>query len=194
MTNKRAIIFGNGYSRKNIIWNDDHDVWACNLAFEEAWPIDVLVSTDANRQHQIYTSGYAEHHRCIFLDWNPAPPEMTPQMMEDLGYHTISNEPTGNDVVMSGYKLRLFFTYLTDKDCVESVQMKSLPRRFSAGGLAMWQAAQEGYDEILLAGFGDELHAYRQYTKGYDEPHTDYWKEEREFIINTYSNIEWRYI
>ena len=93
MTNKRAIIFGNGYSRKNIIWNDDHDVWACNLAFEEAWPIDVLVSTDANRQHQIYTSGYAEHHRCIFLDWNPAPPEMTPQMMEDLGYHTISNEP-----------------------------------------------------------------------------------------------------
>lgn len=192
---RSAIILGNGESRKGIDIPDSCDVWACNLAFKELIPIDVLVATDVHRQHEIYTSGYANENRCIFLDWTPVPSEATtPEMLQLSGFTTKQNEPTGNDVVISGWNNTMFFTYLNDNDCVENIRMNEIPRRFSSGSFAMWLAAKEGYDEILLAGFGDTKHAYREYVEGVDIPHIDLWKEEREYIIESHNDVNWRYL
>lgn len=192
---KSAIILGNGENRRGIDIPDNCDVWACNLAFKEPIPIDFLVATDVHRQHEIYVSGYANDNICMFLDWTPVPAEATtPEILQMSGFKTKQNEPTGNDVVISGWNNTMFFTYLNDTDCVKNIKMNEIPRRFSSGSLAMWLAAEQDYDEILLAGFGDEKHIYRDYAEGVDIPHTDLWKEERDYIIEKHPEINWRYL
>ena len=167
---------------------------------EIQWDKTVMVlnlsnNADAHRQHEIYCSGYANDNRCIFLDWNPVTSEATtPELLELAGFTTRYNDYDSHGVVISGWNNTMFFTYLNETDKVESVEMSELPKRFSSGGFAMWLAAKEGYKEILLAGFGDTKHAYREYAEGVDIPHVKIWEEERKFIIDSFKDVKWRYV
>jgi len=186
---KRAIILGNGESRRGIEIPDDCVVWGCNYIYREIIHVDVLVATDVYVQHDVYVDKYALNNRCIFLDWTPVPSTIPLDIVE--GLNVVKNDFTEHGVVCSGWKNDIFYTYLEENDCVENVTMSEIPRRFSSGSLAMWKAAQEGYNEILLAGFGDDAHMYA----GRDhEPGKERFTIERNFIINEYENIKWRYI
>lgn len=192
---KKAIVLGNGKSRLGKEIPKGYTVYACNLAYKEDIDIDVLVATDANRQHEIYCSGYANTHRCVFLDWMPIPSEdFGPEFLISTGALIKQNEYTDHGLVVSGYGNTMFFTYLNESDCVENMPMSYLTKRYSAGSTAMWLAAREGHTEILLAGFNDDKHAYREYAGGLDVPHTELWKWERERLINEYDDVTWRYI
>lgn len=191
----KAIILGNGANREGMFYGDTLDIWACNLAFRENLNIKTLVATDAHRQHEIYCSGYANDNRCIFLDWNPVTSDgTTPELLELAGFTTKYNDYDSHGAVISGWNNTMFFTYLNETDKVENVKMSELPKRFSSGGFAMWLAAKEGYKEILLAGFGDTKHAYREYAEGVDIPHVKIWEEERKFIIDSFKDVKWRYV
>lgn len=195
MRNTRALILGNGKNRLTTNFPSDVDVWACNLAFKEPIEIDVLVATDAHRQHEIYTSGYAKENRCMFLDWVEIPAiEHMAEGLEKTGYKVTSNVFADTSMVISGWESTMFVTYLDLPDKVANIPMNDLPQRFSTGGLAMWEAAIYGYKQIYLAGFGDDKHAYREYKGGVDYPNTDYWKKEREFIMGEFPEILWSYI
>ena len=83
-----------------------------------------------------------------------------------------------------------YITYLNSSDCVEVVHLHDLPMEFSSGSLAMWHAAKSGFSDITLVGFGDTTHCY---TEDYTGPNPR-WEKEREYIINTFFNINWRRI
>lgn len=189
---KKAVILGNGESRRNLDIPTDCDVWGCNYIYREQISIDVLVATDVFAQHDIYVDGWANDNRCIFLDWVPVPSAgiQPPETLAGNGFEVVYNEYTEHGVVISGWKNDLFYTYLNETDRVEHIPMRDIPHRFSSGSLAMWQAALEGYTEIWLAGFGDDAHYYagRKTESGKQR-----FEKEREYIINKYSNIRWRY-
>ena len=189
----RAIVLGNGSSRLGIDIPDDCFVYACNLAYKESIKIDCLVATDAHRQHEIYSSGYANTNRCVFLEWNSVPSgEITSDILRASGMSVTENKYTDYGVVITGWRNTMFCTYLNENDCVENLPMSNIPSRYSTGSLAIWLAAKEGFDEILLAGFGDKEHAYREYKMGADIPHIEHWEAERYAIKNTFSNVIWR--
>lgn len=176
--------------------HSDIDLWGCNLAFKAYSDLDYLVATDANRQHEIIVSeGATERPTLCFLDWVEIPAdENMPNDLREAGMNVIQNDYKNGMMCVSGYRKTLYVTYLgnTHRN-IESIKMSEIPRRFSSGGLAMWLAAQKGYKTIFLKAFGDEKHAYKEYS-GIDQPHIDHWKEEREFIINEFKEIDWRYV
>jgi hypothetical protein len=193
----RALVLGNGESRLNkLVPSNCDEVWACNLAFQHNVHANYIVATDAHRQHEIWVSGYAQKKECVFLDWTPIPANRElPDTLRDGGFKVIANEYREGMMVMSGWQNTMYVTFLGEQQgLITNVKMRELPRRFSSGGLAMWLAAKTGNDEILLAGFGDKKHVYREYIRGPDEPHIDHWQKERDFIINNFKEIEWRYI
>lgn len=183
----KALILGNGESRKRVVIPDDVVVYGCNHIYKDDVRVDIVVSTDVPMQHEIYQSGYATHHRCVFLDWTPVDVGIVPF----LGIvDPIQNVPTEHGVVIGTFQNQHYITYIESHDAVEVINVLDLPMEFSSGSLAMWHAARSGYREITLAGFGDTTHCY---TDNYTGPNP-VWKKEREYIINRFSNINWRKI
>lgn len=187
----RAIILGNGESRRGIDIPDDCDVWATNLAFRETMGIDYLVSTDVGCQHEIYRAGWVKNNPCYFLDWDPmGSDEIDPGIFASTGARVDCNQYTKHGVVVSGTQDIMYFTYLNEQDNVTNIRLIDLPMELASGQLAMYLAAKSGlYNEIKLAGFGDEVHLYND-----NVPNLEVWEKEREYVINRFDNIKWRYI
>lgn len=187
MTYSKAWILGNGKSRQGVTIPADVVVYGCNHIYKDI-PVDVVVSTDVGMQHEIYQSGYANTHKCVFLDW--AGVDSGIMSFINFDGDIIRNNDTGNDVVIGYHNGMNYITYLNSSDCVEVVHLHDLPMEFSSGSLAMWHAAKSGFSDITLVGFGDTTHCY---TEDYTGPNPR-WEKEREYIINTFFNINWRRI
>lgn len=187
MTFSKALILGNGQSRKNVLIPDDVIVYGCNHIYKDDVRVDILVSTDIPMQHEIYQSGYAKSHKCVFLNWTPVDVGIVPFLGID---DPVQNRPTEHGVVIGTYQHKHYITYTDSHDEVEVIDIADLPMEFSSGSLAMWHAAISGYIEITIAGFGDSTHCY---TENYSGPNPR-WEQERNYIINRFSNINWRKI
>jgi hypothetical protein len=91
----RAIVFGNGESRKWVdttFWNQ-HDIqtWGCNAIYRDMW-VDNLVAVDYAMQQEIYTTDMLSNQTSVedesmifhFANWAPIPAEISDMMF--LGY------------------------------------------------------------------------------------------------------------
>ena len=190
---KRAIILGNGEGRRHVDIPDDCDVWGCNYIYKENIDLDFLVATDVHTQHNIYCSKYPVDNTCYFLGWDILDSnDITPGIVASTGAMLRENEYTDYGVVVGGDSSNImYFTYLQEDDNVIPIKESELPMEFSSGSLAMYLAGKSGhYNEIILAGFGDDEHIYEENNV----PNKEVWKKEREYIIRYFSDMKWRYI
>jgi len=187
---KRAIVLGNGESRRGIDIPDDCDVWGTNWACKEM-PLDFLVSTDITCQHLIYRTGYCNDNTAYYLDWDPlGSDDISLGTFSSTGAVVDDNEYTEHGVVIGSEHDRVYFTYLDESDKVTNVKLNELPIPLASGQLALYLAAKSGeYNEILYSGFGDNKHIRTD-----DVPNLEVWKKEREYIMHYYSDIKWRKI
>jgi hypothetical protein len=192
-----AIIFGNGKSRKMVdftkfcIEHRSPFVYGCNLVYEE-FPVDVIVATDPLSQHKIYRE-YQGEAELLFLDWSVIPSEMAASVAS-MDQNVSVNEYTPHGCVISGEGNHTAMTYLRENDNVMSVSPSLLPIEMSSGSMAMWDAAEKGYENIFLAGFGDVDHAYYDQLRGDEERKKVLWEKERRYLIEKYSEINWVYL
>ena len=185
---RRAVVLGNGESRRGIDIPDDCDVWGTNWACKEL-TLDYLVSTDVACQHLIYRAGYCNDTPTYYLDWYPLGSDDIP-----IGTFTASedvvdgNEYTEHGLVIGAEHNKVYFTYLTENDKVTNIALNELPMPLASGQLALYLAANLGiYSEILYSGFGDTKHIHTN-----DTPNLEIWNKEKDFVIRYFSDIKWR--
>ena len=192
---KIAFIFGNGESRKSAPVDElyaKHDnvfTYGCNFFYRENVDIDMLVATDAIAQHKIYRE---YNGACLFMDWEPIPSEFAPTLTV-TGYNILVNDYTPYGCVVNGEGEHLCMTYLRENDNITTLKETDLPILMSSGSLAMWHAAESGFETVYLFGFGDINHAIRKTLMGDEEEKKILWEKERLFLTNRYRSINWIY-
>ena len=186
----RAIVLGNGESRRGIDIPDDCDIWGTNWICTEM-PVDYLVSTDITCQHEIYRGRYCKNTPTYYLDWDPLDSsDVDPGMFASTGALVDQNEFTEHGLVVGSEHSKVYFTYLYENDSVINVKLSDLPMPLASGQLALYLAAKSGkYNEIMYSGFGDEKHIRTD-----DVPNLEDWKKEKEYVIRYFSDIKWRKI
>lgn len=187
---KRAIVLGNGESRRGVDIPDDCDIWGVNWICTEM-PVDYLVSTDIACQHEIYRGKYCKDTPTYYLDWDPLDStDVDPGMFASTGALVDVNEYTEYGIVVGSEHSKVYFTYLYESDTVTNVKFTDLPMPFASGQLALYLAAKSGkYSEILYSGFGDEKHIRTD-----DVPNLEVWNKEKEYVMSYFSDIKWRKI
>ena len=81
---ENLFVLGNGESRKNIdveLLKSKGKVWGCNALYREH-EVDGLIAVDPMLEHEIYRSGYCDHNRVYFRDWENMPNEHYDMMKE----------------------------------------------------------------------------------------------------------------
>lgn len=202
--NNTALILGNGKSRNYNVGDllqrkstptnltDVAFVYGCNKIYLEDIKVDVIVATDPVAQHQIYRE-YDGKAELLFLDWESVPSEMA-SAVASFDQNVIANEYTPHGCVVSGEDNVTMMTYLKESDNVLSVSPNLLPHEMSSGSMAMWDAAERGFTTIYLAGFGDIDHVHYDQLRGNEEQKKLRWEEERRYLIEKYSEINWVYL
>lgn len=190
--NNTALILGNGKSRNTANMIDTAFVYGCNKIYLEDVKVDVIVATDPISQHQIYRE-YEGEAELLFLDWEPIPSEMA-VAFEAFDTSNLSNDYTDYGCVVSGEGNVTMMTYLKESDNVLSVSPNLLPREMSSGSMAMWDAAERGFTTIYLVGFGDVDHVHYDQLRGDEEQKKLLWEQERRYLIEKYSEINWIYL
>lgn len=211
---KKAIVYGNGESRKgHYVYgefpNDEYVTWGCNAIYRD---IDVmnLVSVDYGMQLEIYKSGYAHNHKCWFGDWNiiPAYFEGDENILVDKLIkenkngiiHQNTKGPRINCVINGGGTDNgLYIVWVDEKDMVTPIDF---PREWCSGTTAIHLACQEGYDEVYLLGFDLDpskgiINNIYKGTKNYEGPlkKESKWKvevqqEKMKVIFNEFKNTK----
>ncbi len=81
---ENLFVLGNGESRKNIdveLLKSKGKVWGCNALYREH-EVDGLIAVDPMLEHEIYRSGYCDHNKVYFRDWENMPNEHYDMMKE----------------------------------------------------------------------------------------------------------------
>ena len=81
---ENLFVLGNGESRKNIdveLLKSKGKVWGCNALYREH-NVDGLIAVDPMLEHEIYRSGYCDHNKVYFRDWENMPNEHYDMMKE----------------------------------------------------------------------------------------------------------------
>lgn len=185
----RAIVLGNGESRKNIDYRSEYSdsfVIGCNGAYKE--DIDALVCTDAYMQHLIYETGYCKDHLCFFSEWDPIPAYAVDAIAASFNKPIIQNEKENCiSAQVAGSEDYVYVTWTQKGDMVRSVKEKPI----SSGSRALDLACKIGFEEIVLLGF-DGMGATNIYQndRGYERstPRSE-WVEERKSIAKKYPHI-----
>jgi hypothetical protein len=190
---KQALVLGNGASRKDLDIEEfvgKSSIYGCNQAYKEDIPFEWIVSTDPLAQHDIYRN---YEKPCLFLDWKCVPSEIAVDMLRlDALSEPNLNTYTTHGCVISGEGDKAMYTFLREQTeecqvmCIESTK---LPFEMSSGTMAMWDAAERGFDEIYLAGFGDTSHLYSD-----EWIHLEKWGIERSRLIDMYPHIKWSFL
>jgi len=190
--NEKAIILGNGESRKGIDYRKvypDHFVYGCNGAYKES--PDALVCTDSYMQHIIYETNYCEKNLCYFSEWDPLPGDVAlgiaPTAFGDLAMIS-NNRENRQNAQIAGTEKFIYITWVDDNDNVISIPEIEI----SSGSRALLLACEAGFKEILLLGF-DGMGATNVYQKdkGYERstPRAE-WISEREKIKGKFKDIK----
>lgn len=195
---KQALVLGNGASRKDLDIEEfigKSSIYGCNQAYKEDIPFEWIVSTDPLAQHDIYRN---YEKPCLFLDWNCVPSEIAMDMLRlDAFSEPDANSYTPHGCVISGEGDQTRYTFLREQteECqAMCVEPTILPFEMASGTMAMWDAAERGFDKIFLAGMGDEDHLHNQNLMDDDGYRLAEWADQRERIIGMYPNIEWIYL
>lgn len=191
---KKAIVLGNGESRKSILEYrkeyPDHFIYGCNGAYTES--PDALVCTDSYMQHLIYKTDYPLKYTCYFSEWDPLPEDIAigiiPTAFGDLQRIENDKRPNKTKAQVAGSEKFIYITWVYDNDKVISIPEVKV----SSGSRALMLACEAEYEEILLIGF-DGMGAKNKYQndKGYERstPRAE-WVEERQRIIDKYKHIK----
>ena len=81
---ENLFVLGNGESRKDVdvdLLKTQGKVWGCNALFREH-TVDALIAVDPMMTHEIYRSGYCDHNKVYFRDWDDMPAEQYEMMKE----------------------------------------------------------------------------------------------------------------
>jgi len=81
---ENLFVLGNGESRKDIdveLLKSKGKVWGCNALFREH-TVDGLIAVDPMMTHEIYRSGYCDHNKVYFRDWEDMPADQYEMMKE----------------------------------------------------------------------------------------------------------------
>jgi hypothetical protein len=190
---KQALVLGNGASRKDLDIEEfvgKSSIYGCNQAYKEDIPFEWIVSTDPLAQHDIYRN---YEKPCLFLDWNCVPSEIAMDMLRlDAFSEPNLNPYTPHGCVISGEGDKAMYTFLREQteECQAfCIEPEILPFEMSSGTMAMWDAAERGFDEIYLAGFGDTSHLYSD-----EWIHLEKWGIERSRLIDMYPHIKWIFL
>ena len=190
---KQALVLGNGASRKDLDIQEfvgNSSIYGCNQAYKEDIPFEWIVSTDPLAQHDIYRN---YEKPCLFLDWNCVPSEIAMDMLRlDAFSEPNLNTYTPHGCVISGEGDEAMYTFLREQteECQAfCIEPEILPFEMSSGTMAMWDAAERGFDEIYLAGFGDTSHLYSD-----EWIHLEKWGIERSRLIDMYPHIKWSFL
>ena len=84
---ENLFVLGNGESRKDIdveLLKKKGKVWGCNAIYREH-VIDGLIAVDPMLEHEIYRSGYCDHNKVYFRDWDNMPNDQYEMMKEATG-------------------------------------------------------------------------------------------------------------
>ena len=84
---ENLFVLGNGESRKDIdveLLKTKGKVWGCNAIYREH-VIDGLIAVDPMLEHEIYRSGYCDHNKVYFRDWDNMPNDQYEMMKEATG-------------------------------------------------------------------------------------------------------------
>tara|TARA_B100000902_G_scaffold188067_1_gene180026 strand:- start:957 stop:1544 length:588 start_codon:yes stop_codon:yes gene_type:complete len=186
---KRAIILGNGESRKGFDYRKEYPdafVYGCNGAYKEN--PDGLVCTDSYMQHIIYSTGYCREHTCYFSEWSPMPGEVARHIGESFGNPIVENDNGDNEFAqVAGSEKYTYITWTHIEDLVVSIPEVKV----SSGSRALMLACEAGYKEIYLIGFdGMGSNNVYQDDKGYERstPRAE-WVNERKLIKEKYKHI-----
>jgi len=81
---ENLFVLGNGESRKDIdveLLKSKGKVWGCNALYREH-EVDGLIAVDPMLEHEIYRSGYIDHNKVYFRDWDDLPGDTLESMIE----------------------------------------------------------------------------------------------------------------
>ena len=187
-----AIILGNGESRLGRDYRAEFPgafVYGCNAAYKES--PDALVCVDTYMQHLIYKSGYCKNNLCYFSEWEPIPAQVLNSLHDCLLY--MNEQGDSEECVVSGCENNTYVTWVDVSDNVEPIKEFDI----SSGGRALLHACESAlYSDIYLLGF-DGMGAQNVYqdNEGYERSTPRHeWIEERQRIMNSFPNINFKYL